>query len=45
MSLWNDRDKAIEKGLEKFNNASAKKIATERQARIGLRGFLNLNFG
>jgi len=35
MSLWEERDKAIEKGLEKFNNATAKKIGKDPQARIG----------
>ena len=35
---WNDRDKAIEKGLEKFNNETAKKIANDPQARFGCKG-------
>jgi len=38
ISLWNDRDKAIEKGLEKFNNETAKKVAVDTQARIGCKG-------
>ena len=38
VNLWNDRDKAIEKGLEKFNNLTAKKVANDPQARIGCRG-------
>ena len=38
VNLWNDRDKAIEKGVEKFNNATAKKVANDRQARIGCKG-------
>lgn len=38
VSLWEDRDKAIKKGLEKFNNATAKKVAVDRQARIGCKG-------
>ena len=38
VSLWSDRDKAIEKGLEKFNNKTAKKVAVDAQARIGCKG-------
>lgn len=38
VSLWDDRDKAIKKGLEKFNNKTAKKIAADPQARIGCKG-------
>ena len=38
VNLWNDRDKAIEKGLKRFNNATAKKVAVDKQARIGCKG-------
>lgn len=38
VNLWDERDKAIEKGLEKFNNTTAKKVATDTQARIGCKG-------
>lgn len=38
ISLWSDRDKAIEKGLEKFDNVTAKKVANDPQARIGCKG-------
>lgn len=38
LSLWNDRDKAIEKGLEKFSNETAKDVAVDTQARIGCKG-------
>ena len=38
VSLWDERDKAIKKGLEKFNNKTAKKVATDPQARIGCKG-------
>lgn len=38
VSLWDERDKAIKKGLDKFNNETAKKVATDPQARIGCKG-------
>jgi IS5 family transposase len=38
ISLWKDRDKAIEAGLEKFNNNTAAKVAVDPQARIGCKG-------
>ena len=38
VSLWDERDKAIKKGLEKFNNKTAKKVATDSQTRIGSKG-------
>ena len=38
VNLWNDRDKAISQGLKKFNNKTAKKVATDKQARIGCKG-------
>ena len=33
LSTWSDRDKAIEKGLETFNNETANKVAADKQAR------------
>lgn len=45
ISLWNERDKAIEAGLEKFNNATAPKVATDPQARIGCKGNENYWYG
>lgn len=38
VNLWEERDKAIEKKLEKFNNMTAKKVASDTQARIGCKG-------
>ena len=38
MSLWSDRDKGIEKGLEKFNNLTPKKVAVDKEGRIGWKG-------
>lgn len=38
LSLWDERDQAIAKGLETFNNATAKKIGSDPQARIGCKG-------
>ena len=38
VSLWDERDKAIEKKLRTFNNKTAKKVATDKQARIGCKG-------
>ena len=35
LSTWSDRDKAIEKGLEVFNNETASKVASDKQARFG----------
>ncbi len=34
-SNWSDRDKAIAKGLEKFNNETAPRVAADKQARFG----------
>ena len=45
VSLWGDRDKAIEAGLEKFNNTTAAKVATDSQARIGCKGSKNYWYG
>lgn len=38
LSTWDDRDKAIKQGLEKFNNKTASKVATDKQARFGCKG-------
>ena len=38
INLWNERDKAIAKGLEKFNNKTVRKVASDTQARIGCKG-------
>ena len=38
MSTWADRDKAIKEGLEKFNNATAARIAKDKEARFGCKG-------
>ena len=38
LSTWTDRDKAIAKGLEKFNNVTASKVASDKQARFGCKG-------
>lgn len=38
LSTWDDRDRAIAKGLEKFNNDTAPKVAADKQARFGAKG-------
>jgi len=38
LSTWDDRDKAIARGLEKFNNETAPKVAADSQARFGAKG-------
>lgn len=38
LSTWEDRDKAIKEGLEKFNNQTADKVAHDKQARFGCKG-------
>lgn len=38
VSTWSDRDKAIKAGLEKFNNATAKKVARDKDATFGCKG-------
>ena len=37
-TTWDDRDKAINVGLEKFNNDTASKVAADKQARFGCQG-------
>lgn len=38
LTTWDDRDKAIKAGLEKFNNETAGKVAADPQARFGCKG-------
>jgi hypothetical protein len=38
LSTWDDRDRAIARGLEKFNNETAPKVAADKQARFGAKG-------
>jgi IS5 family transposase len=38
LSTWSDRDKAIEQGLETFNNTTAPKVAADKDARFGAKG-------
>ncbi len=34
VALWEERDRAINKGIEKFNNEVVKKFAADKQARF-----------
>ena len=45
MSTWDERDKAIKAGEEKFNNAVAKKYAKDKEARFGCKGKNKFWFG
>ena len=38
LTTWDDRDKAIKMGLEKFNNRTASQVAADPQARFGCKG-------
>lgn len=38
LTTWDDRDKAIKAGLEKFNNETASKVGADKQARFGCKG-------
>ena len=38
LTTWDERDKAIKQGLEKFNNDTAGKVAVDKQARFGCKG-------
>ena len=38
LTTWDDRDKAIKAGLEKFNNDTASQVASDKQARFGCKG-------
>ena len=45
MSTWDERDKAIKAGEEKFNNAVAEKYARDKEARFGCKGKDKFWFG
>ena len=45
LTTWDDRDKAIKAGLEKFNNDTAPKVAADKQARFGSKGNNKFWFG
>jgi len=38
LTTWDDRDKAIEQGLEKFNNETVPEVAADPDARFGCKG-------
>ena len=43
LTTWDERDKAIKQGLEKFNNDTAGKVAVDKQARFGCKLDFGLN--
>lgn len=45
LTTWDDRDKAIKAGLERFNNETAPKVAADKQARFGSKGKQKFWFG
>ena len=45
LTTWDDRDKAIKLGLEKFNNETVSKVAADKQARFGCKGNKKYWFG
>ena len=45
LTTWDERDKAIKQGLEKFNNDTAEKVATDKDARFGCKGNKNYWYG
>lgn len=45
LTTWDDRDKAIKIGLEKFNNDTAATVAADKQARFGCKGNKKYWFG
>ena len=45
LSTWDDRDRAIAKGLETFNNKTARKVAADPQARFGAKGKNKIWYG
>jgi IS5 family transposase len=45
ISTWDERDKAIKAGLEKFNNEVASKFSNDKEARIGCKGKNKYWFG
>lgn len=44
-ALWEERDRAIEDGAEKLNNANVTKYATDKDARWGAKSKKNIWFG
>ena len=38
LTTWDDRDKAIKAGLDKFNNQTASQVGVDKQARFGCKG-------
>lgn len=44
-ALWEERDKAIENGEEKLNNANVKKYATDKDARWGAKSKTKIWYG
>ena len=45
LTSWDDRDRAIKRGLEQFNNETAGKVAADKQARFGCKGKHKYWFG
>ena len=45
IALWEERDKGIKSGIEKFNNEVVKKFASDKQARFGCKGKNKFWFG
>ena len=45
LTTWDDRDRPIKQGLEQFNNETAGKVATDKQARFGCKGKNKYWFG
>ena len=45
MALWDERDKALKIGVEKFNNEVVKKFDSDNQARFGCKGKSKFWFG
>lgn len=45
LSTWDDRDQAIKRGLETFNNKTAAKVGADKQARFGSKGKNKIWYG
>lgn len=45
IALWDERDKAIEEGLEKLNNSNVEKFAADKDARFGAKSKSKFWFG
>lgn len=45
IALWDERDKAIEQGLEKLNNTNVEKFAADKDARFGAKSKSKFWFG